>query len=626
MSKPKPISHYDVVDGKIRIFTPYCDDVVSTCKSWGGKFDRTLTCWIVPETRLAEVQARLGASEELVQVEVGWKEREGYAQLHVGWHILAGRRGRDYSANIYAELVAGTIPSSGGSMKNPAVEASRDARFRLWVPRDFAEARGLQIVSDPASPSLDIEALQKEREQLQQRLAEIDRLLTQAPTAPTTTQNVTDEESAEEKFWAAVERPLQEGLALQERDMKGNMDALKKLTEDAKVALYPLLLATKKRLGEVFDAAHAQHKDLQETDNFAFEGSRWQDFLPKGIRPGEYTTIERWTDYDLKPGYRTGFPVQIKEVKDKLQRLVRILDIDLAILSGQDETSPAPDKFPGKINWSFKSNYLRVTLDGALKAVDERGEEYDPGEQMKLGYSRKLRVTDASGRQWDMEFSRNDVEVSPVAPEEPEGEDQGAPTPPPTTEPTYRLSGGEGYGCRGWKEGQIVKVNPDRYDGHEYLYVVEASSRYISEDGMSFGVGDEEGYHYTAQCRPATDEESAPLRQQIEEREQKKAAEQRRKALAAQIREQGEKPEGSHSPEGERITDRQTTYGGGDWFVVGEEHIWYVLNNGADGDDWSRNNVRTGGAGAIGWRVPRTQELADELLSIAAIFGEGTGA
>jgi hypothetical protein len=41
--------------------------------------------------------------------------------------------------------------------------------------------------------------------------------------------------------------------------------------------------------------------------------------------------------------------------------------------------------------------------------------------------------------------------------------------------------------------------------------------------------------------------------------------------------------------------------------------VWYVQNNGADGDDWSANNVRTGGAGAIGWRVGRTEELIEQL-------------
>jgi len=66
----------------------------------------------------------------------------------------------------------------------------------------------------------------------------------------------------------------------------------------------------------------------------------------------------------------------------------------------------------------------------------------------------------------------------------------------------------------------------------------------------------------------------------------------------------------------ERVAGRPLTEG--EWFVVGPEYIWYCQNNGSDGDDWSRNNVRTGGAGAIGWRVPRTDELAAELVTLDA--------
>lgn len=39
-------------------------------------------------------------------------------------------------------------------------------------------------------------------------------------------------------------------------------------------------------------------------------------------------------------------------------------------------------------------------------------------------------------------------------------------------------------------------------------------------------------------------------------------------------------------------------------------------NNGADGGDWSRNNVVTGGAGAIGWRVPPDDALANQINSL----------
>ena len=83
------------------------------------------------------------------------------------------------------------------------------------------------------------------------------------------------------------------------------------------------------------------------------------------------------------------------------------------------------------------------------------------------------------------------------------------------------------------------------------------------------------------------------------------------------IKTTGERPEGSHTPEGARLLNTQTLYGGGDWFVVGPDWIWYCQNNGADGDNWALNNVRTGGAGAIGWRVPFSAELGEAINKLA---------
>ena len=71
--------------------------------------------------------------------------------------------------------------------------------------------------------------------------------------------------------------------------------------------------------------------------------------------------------------------------------------------------------------------------------------------------------------------------------------------------------------------------------------------------------------------------------------------------------------------EGEVIqhpTHPENVYGGGEWWVIQPEWIWHVRNNGFDGDDWGRNNVQTGGAGAIGVRVPFSEELAAQIRSL----------
>jgi hypothetical protein len=64
-------------------------------------------------------------------------------------------------------------------------------------------------------------------------------------------------------------------------------------------------------------------------------------------------------------------------------------------------------------------------------------------------------------------------------------------------------------------------------------------------------------------------------------------------------------------------------YGGGEWFLLQSDWIWAVRNNGMDGDDWRANNVRTGGAGAIGHRVPATPELSAAIRqAVAALAAE----
>lgn len=60
----------------------------------------------------------------------------------------------------------------------------------------------------------------------------------------------------------------------------------------------------------------------------------------------------------------------------------------------------------------------------------------------------------------------------------------------------------------------------------------------------------------------------------------------------------------------------ENVYGGGEWWVIQKEWIWHIRNNGHDGDNWSANNVNTGGAGAIGHRVPYSDELAAQIRSL----------
>jgi hypothetical protein len=79
------------------------------------------------------------------------------------------------------------------------------------------------------------------------------------------------------------------------------------------------------------------------------------------------------------------------------------------------------------------------------------------------------------------------------------------------------------------------------------------------------------------------------------------------------------KTENKMRVEGEVIqhpTNPKNPWGGGEWWVIQESWIWYVRNNGFDGDDWGRNNIETGGAGAIGVRVPFSEELAAQIREL----------
>lgn len=75
-------------------------------------------------------------------------------------------------------------------------------------------------------------------------------------------------------------------------------------------------------------------------------------------------------------------------------------------------------------------------------------------------------------------------------------------------------------------------------------------------------------------------------------------------------------------PTGETfVVHPMNIYGGGEEFIIDKEEkkIWNIQNNGTDGGDWSQNNIRTGGAGAIGRYIPYTKEKADEIRKLFSV-------
>lgn len=161
---------------------------------------------------------------------------------------------------------------------------------------------------------------------------------------------------------------------------------------------------------------------------------------------------------------------------------------------------------------------------------------------------------------------------------------------------------------------------PIRMSGKAIVFTGTGQPFRINEDHPSvFGshlLGHEGDMGRYCYYRPATDEETKQLeakeRQRTEAATQQAAKTQQLSAIKEKIQ-SGERPDGVHVPEGEVLHSTQNIYGAGDWFVIGAEWIWFVQNNGMDGDDWSRNNVRTGGAGGIGWRIPFDATIAEQL-------------
>lgn len=177
-----------------------------------------------------------------------------------------------------------------------------------------------------------------------------------------------------------------------------------------------------------------------------------------------------------------------------------------------------------------------------------------------------------------------------------------------------------------------------RIDRSEWAKIARYMLYVTTNDGMGMDADDrnlgwvtfyprevEEALGITGDRTIAAQREAAKRRREDPALARKRAIVQRVKEIGEQIRKTGEKPAGTCSPEGDRLFDTQDIYGGGDWYVIGPEYLWYVQNNGMDGDNWSYNNVRTGGAGAIGYRVPASSPMTAELRRLASELAALTG-
>jgi hypothetical protein len=221
----------------------------------------------------------------------------------------------------------------------------------------------------------------------------------------------------------------------------------------------------------------------------------------------------------------------------------------------------------------------------------------------------------------------------------------------PEGAPTWEIGGGEGYGQQPFEPGATRREQwwtgqqgpgPDEVPGgvlvsesggnltvSGVVTVVTARAKYFAEEGMSFGVGDEEGHYYSARVRAATAAEAAP----VLEAEARRAARQElcdrcTRLLAwrfGQLEDALRPPSGTPELDGLRSLpqvplrrqDDRPLYA--DELVVDEPGgwVWTVVHNGMDGDDFSANNI----PGHIATRHPLTDERRRLVADLRAEYG-----
>lgn len=172
-------TNYTIVNDVIKLTITYSPTIIAELKKVGGKWNPLEKVWELPLTRLDFVEANIGKLDsKVVKAQVTYEQAESVEnEYKMGFYKIACRENRDSNAHLTAILIRGTIPSTGGSVKNPRVSASEDSIFEIECYEDFAIAHNLTI-SQTAQPAetkgellLKKERLLKELNEIEQKLA-----------------------------------------------------------------------------------------------------------------------------------------------------------------------------------------------------------------------------------------------------------------------------------------------------------------------------------------------------------------------------------------------------------------------------------------------------------------------
>lgn len=172
-------------------------------------------------------------------------------------------------------------------------------------------------------------------------------------------------------------------------------------------------------------------------------------------------------------------------------------------------------------------------------------------------------------------------------------------------------------------ENTVTKING------EYWYVLESCEIHEDEDGIthdyyshSYDGAIHISSRFVAGCRAATEDEIKAFNQ---EQAQKNSEENSKVTLIAEFNKlvsaikstQSISPESCPFPGGQKITLKKGYGRDKEFLVIDDDKIWNLLYNGADGDDWSYNNIP---GGYIGCYFVKSDRVIKRLIEIAKLL------
>lgn len=180
---------------KLEAFSPYHPDLPSKAKKLGGKWDAYSKCWkfdVQDLELVTDLYSKVyGAVDsptikqpvKLVTVKLESLQKDSSYQsgLYIGGRCIGSATGRDSGARQGEGIVfhTGSI-TSGGSVKNWRTILNEGSVFEI---RNFPESKIAEIdldtykILEVTTPTSSKELLEKEKEKLLARLAEIDKEL-----------------------------------------------------------------------------------------------------------------------------------------------------------------------------------------------------------------------------------------------------------------------------------------------------------------------------------------------------------------------------------------------------------------------------------------------------------------